>query len=87
VPVDTFELYLPEGKTSALAANGDLCSTKVKAKLVMPTIFVAQNGAQIKQNIKINVTGCPRAGKGRKASRARAAARTESSVLGREAYR
>ena len=26
VPVNTFELYLPEGKTSALAANGNLCA-------------------------------------------------------------
>ena len=26
VPVSTFEIYLPEGKYSALAANGNLCS-------------------------------------------------------------
>ena len=55
VPVNRFELYLPEGKDSALAANGDLC----KIKLVMPTTFIAQNGAQVKQNTKITVTNCP----------------------------
>ena len=42
VPVGTFELTLPQGKYSALAANGNLC----KSKLKMPTAFVAQNGAE-----------------------------------------
>ncbi|HTC58833.1 MAG TPA: hypothetical protein VK691_01820 [Solirubrobacteraceae bacterium] len=55
VPVGTFELYLPEGKYSALAANGNLC----KSSLKMPTSFVAQNGAVIKQSTKIAVAGCP----------------------------
>ena len=41
VPVGTFELTLPEGPYSALAANGNLC----KQKLAMPTEFVGQNGA------------------------------------------
>ena len=54
VPVGTFELTLPQGKFSALAANGNLC----KSKLAMPTAFTAQNGAQIKQSTPINVTGC-----------------------------
>jgi lipoprotein-anchoring transpeptidase ErfK/SrfK len=56
VPVNTFELYLPEGKFSALAANGNLC--KAASKLVMPTEFLAQNGATLKQSTKIQVTGC-----------------------------
>jgi hypothetical protein len=64
VPVGTFELYLPEGKYSALAANGNLC--KSQGKLKMPTDFVAQNGAVFKQSTKIKVTGC---GNGAKASR------------------
>jgi hypothetical protein len=59
VPVNTFELYLPEGPFSALAANGNLC--KSQAKLRMPTEFVAQNGAVIRQSTKIAVTGCPKA--------------------------
>jgi hypothetical protein len=53
-PVGSFELTLPEGKYSALAANGNLC----KSKLEMPTAFVAQNGAEIKQSTPISVTGC-----------------------------
>jgi hypothetical protein len=71
VPVGTFELYLPQGKYSALAANGNLC--KSQAKLVMPTEFVAQNGAVMKQSTKIAVTGCVRAS-ARRARRARTAA-------------
>jgi hypothetical protein len=50
----SFELRLPSGPDSALAANGDLCA----AKLVMPTTFTAQNGAVIKQNTPISVQGC-----------------------------
>ncbi|HEY1689918.1 MAG TPA: hypothetical protein VGF95_13780 [Solirubrobacteraceae bacterium] len=54
-PVSSFELTLPEGKDSALAApGGKLC----KQKLVMPTSFTAQNGASVKQNTAITVTGC-----------------------------
>jgi DNA-binding beta-propeller fold protein YncE len=53
-PVTSFELTLPEGKYSALAANGNLC----KSKLVMPTEFVAQNGVTIHQSTPIGVTGC-----------------------------
>ncbi len=57
VPVGTFELTLPEGPYSALAANGSLC----KAKLTMPTEFVGQNGALIKTTTKIQASGCPKA--------------------------
>jgi hypothetical protein len=53
-PVDSFELTLPQGPYSALAAHGDLC----KDKLTMPTEFVAQNGAELHQTTKISVTGC-----------------------------
>jgi hypothetical protein len=87
-PVSSFELTLPEGKYSALAANGNLCkptkTVTVKKKvtvkvhgrkrtvtrsvkqtvaepLTMPTEFVAQNGAELKQDTKIEVTGCPKA--------------------------
>ena len=44
VPFSTFELTLPEGKYSALAANGNLCTEA--SKLKMPTEFIAQNGAR-----------------------------------------
>jgi hypothetical protein len=66
VPVGTFELYLPEGRFSALGANTNLC--KVKGGLRMPTEFTAQNGALFKQRTKVGVRGCPRA---KQASRAR----------------
>jgi hypothetical protein len=56
VPVGTFELKLPQGPYSALAANGNLC----KAKLAMPTLFVAQDGAEIHQATPIAVSGCAR---------------------------
>ncbi len=67
VPVGTFELTLPQGKYSALAANGNLCKTSLK----MPTAFTAQNGAVIKQSTPISVSGCPKQKKktkGRKAA-------------------
>jgi hypothetical protein len=53
-PVSSFELKLPEGEFSALAANGKLCTQN----LVMPTEFVAQNGATLNQNTHIEVEGC-----------------------------
>ena len=53
-PVGSFELILPQGKFSALAANGNLCTSK----LAMPTEFVAQNGAVIHQSTPVGVTGC-----------------------------
>jgi hypothetical protein len=56
-PVGSFELTLPQGKYSALAANGNLC----KSTLKMPTAFTAQNGAVIHKNTPISVTGCPKA--------------------------
>jgi hypothetical protein len=55
VPVGTFELTLPQGKYSALAANGNLCTT---TKLTMPTSFIAQNGANINTTTPIIPTGC-----------------------------
>jgi hypothetical protein len=61
-PVGSFELTLPQGANSALAANGNLC----KAKLVMPTAFTAQNGTTIKQTTPITATNCPKAKKAKK---------------------
>jgi hypothetical protein len=61
-PFSTFELTLPTGKYSALAANlpakakGSFCGQS----LVMPTAFVGQNGAEIHETTKLSVTGCPK---------------------------
>jgi hypothetical protein len=64
-PVSSFELKLPEGPHSGLAAvlpakaKGNLCGTS----LTMPTTLTGQDGAIIKQNTKITITGCPKAKK------------------------
>jgi hypothetical protein len=58
VPFESFELNLPQGKFSALAANANLCKQK---QLLMPTEFTAQNGAVFRQNTKIAVGGCGKA--------------------------
>jgi hypothetical protein len=70
-PVGSFELTLPMGRYSALGANlphtgYDFCSRH----LVMPTEFIAQNGAEIHQNTPIAITGCPKAKKAHKAKKA-----------------
>jgi hypothetical protein len=66
VPVTSFELYLPEGPYSALAANGNLCQKELK----MPTEMLAQDGTVIHQSTPIGITGCKKTkSKARKASR------------------
>jgi hypothetical protein len=53
-PFSSVEAVLPEGPYSALAANGDLCASK----LTMPTQLVGQNGAEINRSTPITVEGC-----------------------------
>ena len=60
VPVSSFSLTLPMGPHSALAAYGNLCGQP----LVMPTTITAQNGAQVKQDTRIAVSGCAGSGAG-----------------------
>jgi hypothetical protein len=55
-PIASFETVLPQGPHSALAANANLCTSK----LAMPTQLVGQNGAPLNQTTKIAVTGCPK---------------------------
>jgi hypothetical protein len=70
-PISSFELSLPEGPHSALAAvvpakaKGNLCGQS----LTMPTTMTGQNGAVVTQNTKIAVTGCPKAKKKAKAKK------------------
>jgi hypothetical protein len=64
VPIGTFELKLPQGPDSALAANGNLCTSK----LAMPTTFVGANGVSIKQSTPVTATGCPKKAKKAKKS-------------------
>ncbi len=76
VPVSTFEIYLPEGKYSALAALGNLCASA--GKLDMPTTFVAQSGQEIHQTTKIAVTGCRKTKKAKAKPRRRKHAKSTS---------
>jgi hypothetical protein len=55
VPVTSITVNLPTGAHSALAANGNLCASK----LVLPTTIVGQNGSTFKQNTTIKVRNCP----------------------------
>jgi hypothetical protein len=54
VPVSHFELSLPVGPYSALGSYGSLCAKP----LYMPTTITAQNGAQIKQKVRISIGSC-----------------------------
>jgi hypothetical protein len=56
-PISSFELALPRGPHSLLAANGNLCTEKLQ----MPTTIEAQDGAQVTQTTRVEVSGCPRA--------------------------
>jgi hypothetical protein len=84
-PVSSFELKLPEGPHSVLAAhvparaNGSLCGQK----LTMPTTITGQNGAQIKQSTRISVSGCPKA----KAAKKRKPRKTRKTTNGRRTGR
>jgi hypothetical protein len=74
-PISSFETVLPQGPHSVLATNlpvkakGSMCGQK----LVLPTTLVGQNGAVLKQNTKVSVTGCPKAKKAKKKKRAKGA--------------
>jgi hypothetical protein len=56
-PISSFETDLPQGPHSVLSADGNLCA----GKLAIPTELTGQNGALVKQNTPVTVTGCPKA--------------------------
>ena len=72
-PFDSFELTLPQGPYSALAAPSGLC----KSKLSMPSEFLAQNGALIHQSTPISVSGCKKQKAKKKHRKARKARHTK----------
>jgi hypothetical protein len=82
VPVGTFELALPQGKYSALAANlpasakGSFCGVT----LAMPTAFVGQNGAEIHTSTKITPSGCAKARKVKQKAKAKPRAAQQRAV-------
>jgi hypothetical protein len=75
VPFENIEVSVPSGPFSEFAANlpasahGNLCGQK----LVMPTLFKAQNGLEIHQNTSIAITGCAKAKKPTRAQKLKAA--------------
>jgi hypothetical protein len=87
-PISSFELSLPEGPHSVLAAARNLCAlTKtvtvrshgkrikrtVATPLLMPTTISGQNGAVVQHATVIHVTGCVKAKGAKKAKKARRA--------------
>ncbi len=72
-PISSFDLALPSGPHSVLAANlpakakFNLCGRKLN----MPTVITGQNGAVVRQTTKIVATGCPK----RKQAKARHASK------------
>jgi hypothetical protein len=69
VPVSSFDLVLPEGPHSLLAADTNLCT----AALEMPTSLVGHNGATLRRNTKIAVSGCAKTNRNDSKSDARGA--------------
>jgi hypothetical protein len=63
VPVNHFQVILPEGPHSALAGTGNLC----KGALYMPTVMTGQNGAVVEKTRTIKVGGCGKGATSRKA--------------------
>ena len=77
-PFNSFELVLPQGPFSALAANVpakakySLCGQK----LTMPAVFLAQNGAEIQESAPIGITGCAKTRQLTRAQKLQAALKT-----------
>jgi hypothetical protein len=59
-PISTFELTLPGGLHSVLAANLSVRAhhSMCGQKLAMPTVITGQNGAVVKRTTRVTVSGC-----------------------------
>jgi hypothetical protein len=60
VPFENVEVSVPRGSASEFAANLPAAAkySFCGQRLVIPTLFKAQNGAEIEKNIPVGVTGC-----------------------------
>jgi hypothetical protein len=74
VPFESIEVNIPTGPFSEFGTNlpikdkYNLCGQK----LVMPTLFKAQNGTEIHESTNISVTGCPKASKAKPKKKSKA---------------
>jgi hypothetical protein len=80
VPISTFDLVLPEGPHSVLAANlrGRAKGSMCRQRLAVPTAITGQNGAIVRQTTRIAVSGCATARRARKSKQAHIELRSRS---------
>jgi hypothetical protein len=79
-PISTFDLVLPQGRHSLLAANLPARAKRsmCRQRLVMPTAITGQNGAIVRQTTRIAVSGCARTRRARKSKQAHIGLRSRS---------
>ncbi len=61
-PFSTFETVLPRGPHSqftSVKTSGKAQGSQCGQNLVIPVSMVAQNGAQLNQNVNVQIAGCP----------------------------
>ncbi len=78
-PVSSAVVNLPIGAQSLLAANGNICTSKLTA----PTTIISQSGKKITQKTKISVRNCPVAIVGHSTSGATARVTVQAPAAGR----
>jgi hypothetical protein len=61
VPISSFETVLPAGPFSqftSVKTSGKAQGSQCRENLIAPVQMVAHNGAQLNQNVKLQITGC-----------------------------